>query len=368
MIPNYSSDNTLPNWLAIPEFVAKTTTEEKTIRACHQSLALLSLYGLFAVSTRESGFLAYASYASMAYNIQKIAAVVLGYLVYPAALTSFPFCGRKSIKEEGAEQIANLRNESYVVKEFFIKKSGIAYSAILVTDQTRIKNGKWVICALGNGMDMETHVYRFAKEHFAYDCNTLLINGPSVVSSKGWPTPYQMGAGFEAGIQFLEQTIKATHIIMKGLSLGGAMMAKAIEQHDFNKGQKDGIQYLSITDRSFSDLAKTAGAIISQFSSPFMGWIVERIFYLANLNINAINAAQKLSQLDITHIIIQHVSPEAKGGDHIIPDKVSLAVALHENPTLEHKIFLESRSILHNKALPNGIQNLLNVQIENFLN
>jgi hypothetical protein len=168
-----------------------------------------------------------------------------------------------------------------------------------------------------------------------------------------------MGAGFEAGIRFLEREVKAVHIIMRGLSLGGGMMGEAVLNHDFTEGMKKDIRYLSITDRSFSRLSTIAEALVGQ--------IVKPIFYITGTELDGVAAARKLSQLGIQQIIIQHTSEGGTGSDYVIPDSTSLAYELHKDPTLESKVFLESQFITHNGQLPGNIENSLKRKIQEFV-
>ncbi len=133
------------------------------------------------------------------------------------------------------------------------------------------------------------------------------------------------GAGFEAGMKFLEREVKATHIIMRGLSLGGGMMGEAILNHDFTAGMKKDIRYLFIADRSFSRLSTVAVALV--------GLVVQPIFYITGTEPDGVAAACKLSQLGIQQIIIQHTSERGNGSDYVIPDNASLAYELHKNPS-----------------------------------
>lgn len=343
-----------PSWLSLSKFEADTTVSDKASRVANNLTFGTSLYGMYSMLSGGTGLLAYASYISMGLAARKIASTLFGYLVYPAANTS----GDEYVAEQGRKEIQNLQSKGFIAKKLSLYKSGTRYDAILITHQDTIKNGNWTINALGNGMAMEFSVSQLAKKNFANKCNTLLINGPSVSQSGGWPTRYQMGAGFEAGLQFLEREVQATHILMHGLSLGGGMLGEAILNHDFNENTK-GIRYLSITDRSFSRLSTVAGALV--------GKIVPPIFQMTGTELDGVGAAKKLSQLGIRQIVIQHTSEGDKGNDYVIPDNASLAYELHKDPTNANKIFLESESIIHNGPLPGDIEDRLNQQIQEFI-
>jgi hypothetical protein len=179
-----------------------------------------------------------------------------------------------------------------------------------------------------------------------------------VGSSGGWPTRYQLGAGFEAGLQLLEREIGATQIVMHGLSLGGGMMAEAILNHDFTEGMNRDIRYLSISDRTFSRLSSIAAHVVGAFVKP--------LFFVSGTELDGLGAAKKLSELGIRQVIIQHNSLNADGSDWVIPDSKSLAYKLHAEKGLQNKVFLESPGIDHNGPLPFDIQASLSKEINSF--
>ncbi len=347
-----------PKWLSQSTFEAETSTSEKISRVVNILIFGASLYAPYRYMTSGTGLLAYASYLSLGFSVRKLISTALGYIVFPAAFKSLPFLRDKVIMR-GKAEIQSIEELGFIVRNISICKSGTCYDGVLITHKETILNGKWTIHALGNDSVMEYRIVQIAKRNFAYMSNTLLINGPGVCKSGGCPTRYQMGAGFEAGIRYLEQQIKATHIIMNGHSLGGGMMGEAILSHDFSKGMKDNIRYLSIVDRSFSRLSTISGAL--------EGKIVKSIFHLTGAELDGIGAAQKLSHLGIKQIIIQHISGSGTGHDGKIPDSVSLAYELHQNKSLQSKIYLEAESIMHSLPLPNDIEENLKNLIEEFL-
>lgn len=348
-----------PNWQSLTTFKTESTTLDKVSRVINNISFVGSLYGIYALSRNPGIITSCASYVSIGLAARKMIATTIGYLVYPAALTSLPCCGGDRIEKEGNQQINDLRNDGFIVRKISLNKSGTRYDAIVIAHLNTMENGNWTINALGNGMVMEYFIEGLARENFTNQCNTLLINGPSVGSSTGWPTRYQMGAGFEAGLKFLERETKATHIVMHGLSLGGGMMAEAILNHDFSEARKQGICYLSISDRTFSRLSTIAGELV--------GRIVKPIFYMMGMELDGIGAAKKLTQLGIQQIIIQHSSIDSDESDSVIPDHVSLARELRSKNILGRKTFLESRLISHNGPLPNQIQESLKGHIKKFI-
>lgn len=357
--PTKKNENFETDWLSVSKYEAETDTLDKVSRVMNNLAFGAAIYGFYSFTTGGTGIIDYASYLSMGLAARKIASTTIGYLVYPAAITSFPCCGKGYLEKQGKREILNLEDENFIVRKIALYKSGTKYDAVLITHQDTIVNGNWTINALGNGMTMECFISGVAKENFRNKCNTLLINGPSVSHSGGWPTRYQMGAGFEVGLKFLEREVRATHIIMHGFSLGSGMIGEAILTHDFTEGMKKDIRYLSISDRSFSRLSSIAAALV--------GKIVKPIFYLTGTELDGVGAALKLSQLGIRQIVIQHRSKDGTGSDHVIPDNCSLAYELHKDSTFENKIFLESESITHNGLLPRNIEESLKHEIQEFI-
>lgn len=368
----------------IQTFQAQTTIIEKMMRVVKP---LIFGGGIIAVTLCFLGVHRKLTFAISVLSgltlARKIVEIAIGYASYPVATVSlinssvklsdylldkFPGLEEQfsSLSLSGLQKTKKMEVESLLEEGFFVKnvtlfKSGVKYDAVLISHPKTIDNGNWAIHALGNGMAMEDHIYAFAKQDLIQpQCSTLLVNGPSVGESGGWPTRYQLGAGFEAGLQFLEKEIKAKKVIMHGFSLGGGMLAEAILNHDFTAGLKNKTDYLFIADRTFSRLSTIAGAMIST--------IVKPIFYLVGMELDGIGAARKLSQLGIKQIVIQHTSEDGTGSDGVIYDDASLAYVLKKDPiNKEHITFIESTQMNHNGNLPGNNALELKTQIHHFL-
>ncbi len=336
-----------PNWLSIEKYEAEATTEDKVSRVVNYLVFAAGSYGFYLYQTDGIGL----SCLPLALSLRKMASATIGFLVYPVTLNSIQL----NMQELGKEAKDKLNEMDFIVKKITLKKSGTNYAALLVTHPDTVQNGNWIINALGNCGAYEYLMTLYAVRNYNRNCNTLIVNGPAVGESGGWPTRYQMGACFEAGIRFLEEEVKATHIIMHGLSLGGGMMGEAILQHDFSKK----IQYLSISDRTFSRLSSIVGALFSKMVVPLM--------YLSGSELDGIEAARKLTRLNIQHIIVQHVSEDDEDTDGVIPDQVSLAYELHQEPECDNRIFLESNEIEHGEPHPSHIKEQLDQRIQQFL-
>lgn len=351
--PQFSENGA--DWKAITRFDANTTINERTSRVANHVAFGLGLYGAYSIFTGGLGLL---PCLGLLLSARKIASSAVGYFAYPAARWS-TFSGAKSeYRKIGQSSMEALGDLEFTAKKVSIVKSGIQYDATVITHSSTADNGKWTVHALGNGMAMEQLISQLAQENFQYGSNTLLINGPSVGESGGWPTRYQLGAGFEGGLQFLEQEVEATHILMRGLSLGGGMMAEAILNHDFELGLKRGTQYLSISDRTFSRLSDIAGQLFHPYVKPVL-WAI-------NMELDGVEAARKLSELNIRHIVVQHEMQHEGSHDGVIPDVTSLAHLLKQEEELNNKEFLESTSIFHNSPLPHSIQSQLDTELNQF--
>lgn len=324
-------------WQSLKRFYASTTLSEKVWRVVNNLLFPAAALCLGTIVNRKIRPIpvVYASYVVIALAVRKIVATVIGYVAYPAIVMYS--CTQLIQKEAVAFDL--LKKEGFVTQKISLHKSGVIYDATIIGHSDTIGNGKWSMHALGNVNAMEDCTEDLAKANHPYGANTLLINGPGIGRSGGYPTRYQLGAGFEAGLQFLEKEVKATHIVLEGLSLGGGMMAEAVLAHQFDTSGR--VKYLAISKCTFSRLSEIATALV--------GTIATFAFFLTGAELDGVSGAEKLKKLNINHILIQHSSEGNKGSDGVIPDHVALAPALEQAPT---RIFLLSPLISHNEGLP----------------
>lgn len=345
------TDKTLP-WQSLNNFTASTTLSEKVWRVFNNLLFVAAGLSVYAIASRRiqqaPPALSYASYVTLALTVRKIVSTVIGYAAYQATWM-FTKAELAALQEYSTQK---LNDEGFITQKMTLYKSGVAYDATVIGHKDTISNGKWSIHALGNGTAMEKVMFEIPSENLFNGANTLLINGPAVGRSKGFPTRYQKSAGFEAGLQFLEKEVNATHIAFKGLSLGGGMMSEAALAHEFDLNK---VKYLGISDRTFSRLSDAAAALV--------GFIVTPFFYLSGAELDSVAGAEKLKQLNIEHIIIQHISAEHQGSDGVILDRVSLESKLEPAPT---RTFLLSPQIFHNGIFPSDVDTVLNAKIKAF--
>lgn len=350
-----SSRGSTPAWKSLKTFTASTTFSEKAWRVANGLIFAGAGLRVAALLDRRirpaSPIFSYASYAAILLVVRKIGSIVIGCIAYPAAACSaWSREYREALVRLEADALSGLKMNGYGTQKISLYKAGVCYDATLVYKQDTAANGKWCIHALGNMMAMEEYVREYAEEDSALGANTLLINGPAVGRSGGWPTRYQMGAGFEAGLQFLEKEVNATHIVMKGLSLGGGMFAEAMRAHEFYRSKR----YLAIFDRTFSRLSDVAAAMVAR--------IVRPVFFLAGIQLDTVSGVRKLRDLRIPHIIIQN-SDASVGGDGVIPNHAGLAGAVTEHVDL---VKLMATQIRHNSDLPSAVQALLDNNVRQF--
>ncbi len=355
-----NGNQTLP-WQSLQTFTASTTLSEKMWRVVNTLLfaaAPLAIYGFVSRNIhRAPATLFYASYLVLALTIRKIFSTIIGYAVYPVILFGFT---KHQLAQGEIEAIGRIVSKGWLAQKITLHKSGISYDATIIGHKDTITNGKWCIHALGNFLAMEQVIENISYENHQNRANTLLINGPGVGRSQGHPTRYSMSAGFEAGLQFLEKEVKATHIVFKGFSLGGGMMSEAVIAHEFDPN----IKYLGISDRTFSHLSDAAAAIVGSFVNPLLGSFVNLLFYLSGTELDTVSGAEKLKRLKIRHIIIQHANDDSSKTDGVIPDCVSLTSKLESCTTT---YFLLSPNIPHDNVLPSDIVDELNQKIKAFL-
>lgn len=371
-------------------FYAESSTREKIMH--YFNIAMFAGAFAAAVYSLKSRSISRLSWIPLIYAARKIAAVAIGYLCHAATL-----CWIKDKDRVG--EVDKLKYcENVDVKRITLNKSGVNYDAYLLINP-KADNCKWTLFAGHGGFVIDEdmmHVvdnfdcvslnYKHNLSEYHCDANKwhrvpgreltnyLIVNGPTVGRSQGRPTPYQNGAAFEAGLQFLEKEIQATHIIMKGHCFGNGALAGAILQHDFEKAQNarlesgnPKINYLLISDRTFSRLSDIASEMVS-FNVTLISGLVKVAFFLLGIELNCVEASKKLSQKEIKQIIIQH-----DADDGTISANVGLAQNLIKEKILDNKIFLQSDEIGHLPdyrvtGLPKQIQKDIHENIQAFLN
>jgi hypothetical protein len=336
-------------WLNVNEFYAEESLHEVVGRLFHIAIVAYTLLGgvllrRFGICRQLQGFFVFII-------MRKAMAIFAGYRAYDATrLDARPLC------QAGDLAARNLREQGYIINKITLHKSGVAYSGAVCTHEQTINNGAWAIHALGVRSTWEQQLEPLCRRNHALGLNTLLVNGPSIGNSDGYPTRYQMGACYEAGLQYLERVVNASRILMYGYSFGGATLAEGIINHDFSRGQRLRVKYMFVSDRTFDNLQHIASKTVCRLLYP--------LFVALGVQLDGVAAARKLANLGIRHVIIQGQNES----DEVIVDAVALAKAVKESSALlSNKCFLESPQITHRESLPEEIKNALEKEIAAFL-
>jgi hypothetical protein len=343
--------------------------------------------------------------------IRKAIAVAIQYIVYPATLDYIAREGQgfsnnisgeefsndlkgnnfsqndsqltKIRKKEPLEdEVTSLKKGGYVAQRITISKSGKKYNAWIVGKPETLKNGHWIQAAGGNGYIGEDVLCNLCDRFKIVElkCNLLYVDGPGVGRLLEYPTTYGMGAAQEAGLQFLENAIKAKRIFMYGTSLGGGSQAEGILAHEFNKK----VKYMVQSDRTFDTLSHAASEIVKeQMGLPRLAHIVEPLFWMLGISLNGVAGAKKLQKLNIPHIVTQNnnndtgtikgVLPyegkiDESGTDQVIANAASLYVGVRKaniNDNERVKFFGHS-GVRHNGSLPYDVSRLVQKELTDF--
>ncbi len=297
---------------------------------------------------------------------RKVLAVVVNHFVYIAVLMTYSH----RCDAERVLQFKQLTNDGYECRRIKLNLSGINYDAFVVGKKENMDNGQWALAAGGNGWIGEQTLSILADRFSPLGLNLVYVNGPGVARSSGFPTSYSIGAGQEAGMQFLEKSVKAKKILLYGTSLGGGAQAEAICDHDFKKD----VKYMVWSDRSFDKLSNAASAMVTRLVKP--------LFFLLGIELDGLAGARRLRELNITHIVTQNsreaneqfqlpldTSPSSKGTDGVIPNSASLFYGLRVagfNDADRLKCYGSSR-VRHNDDLPSKIRKAVEADIRTFL-
>lgn len=306
---------------------------------------------------------------ALALVIRKIVAFFIYKVVYPASIRSEG--EKKQIDRLREQEFSDLMKEKFECRRIILNKSGTAYDAFAMEHETTKGNGRWALMAGGNGMIGEDYLTSLAKQYQLRGFNVLYVNGPGVGRSSGTPTSYSVGAGQEAGLQFLEKTVEAEKILMQGISLGGGAQADAIKSHQFNQ---DRHAYCVWSDRTFDTLSHTASEMVTKWAAPF--------FFIIGTESDAVGGAKRLQELGITHIVTQNSKlvdidgalpldgeiDEDDSDDGVIPNPSSLYVGIrkadiHDSDRLK---CYGGPSVTHNGPLPQKVSDLVEAEIQAF--
>ncbi len=343
-------------------FTASTTPMEKTKRVAHAALKLFIL-GMVTLAThaywpaKMAAITATATAAhplilpalailgtmATAYTIYKIIQVVIGSIVNPATLMGNPI-GELELRKGHPEDSGS------TVQIVTIYKGGVAYKGAVVTHPNTKDSGNWTLHLVGNGETLQTRLADRANFDFANGSNTLIINGPNVAGSGGWSTPAQMSDSADAGIQYLEDAVKADKITIVGHSLGGGILGEGILKHKFRESDR----YLVVAHMTFNSLPDIAGNLV-----PLPG--IPTVLRFFGHTMDTMKGLKKLDDLNIKHIAVKGSSRYTPDSDEVIPHDVSPVRFVMEHnhcnvvvSPLNHNQGLEP----HHRSTPNLVKKI----------
>lgn len=247
----------------------------------------------------------------------------------------------------------------FYVTNLALQKNGVSYDAYFINKGHKA----WAIHALRGDEypghllhDIPIDYIQFIDDRL----NHVIVSGPSVGGSAGWPNSENIGDGFSAALQLLEQ-IDTTHIIMVGRGLyGGFSLAKAVERHQF---QTNNIKYSAITLSAANSLGEAM-----EFSSP--GRFGKGVVGLIGMNFTMKKMVDKLEDLGIKHLVIGHENPNSPF-DEVVSDRASLLAALKEKHFMHIKLLSTSTKLYQNSlyeirtdGFEDAVKNFLNSALD----
>lgn len=262
-----------------------------------------------------------------------------GKIIVPASSPSL--LGYSANYADQLRQDVNLKGE-WKVKRISVEMDGYTIDATIMGKASTLGNGRWVLSSNGNG---EFYEEKFQNRSFIHilselNGNAIVFNYPGVGSSTGMPNKNAMAKAYRAMLNFLEDQEKgvgAKEIIGYGHSIGAGVQGDALLSHDL----KQGIKYVFVKSRTFSDLSTTA----SYLTVRLLGFLV-KVF---GWNINSVESSMKLrapeiimQTADVSHYTDISDQPEKIKHDGVIPAEASLAKKLldERQPFLDKKYFL----------------------------
>lgn len=216
-----------------------------------------------------------------------------GRKIYPAQCRF----SKKEISSWRDKVLGEQEEKKRIVRHLRLQKGNTNYSAFLITSKETIANGQWALHASGNQSIVEKECLKdpsypdvYCQEGF----NVLLVNGPGVGLSDPMQSIAQLGDAQELGLHFLESAVKATKIVLTGVSIGGAALSLVIDRHHFLKDRN----YLVLRFATFSRLSD-----VIQMRTGFWGQLM---FSQLGYEIDSVSASKKLEELQVPEVIYQN--------------------------------------------------------------
>lgn len=289
--------------------------------------------------------------------IRKVLAVIVWRFIYPVISENYE-------DQKRLEEFKNLTKENFECRRIALNISGIDYDTFAIEHPTTKGNGNWVIIAGGNGDMGERTLKDLAKKFQKHGFNTLYVNGPGVGRSTGFATSYSLGAGQEAGLQFLETVVRAKNIMLFGYSLGGGAQAEAIQSHTFKKG----IHYMVWSHVTFDKLSNVASSMVNRFA--------KYMFFILGIEADCVRGAKRLQELGIRHLVVQNNSHttfmeeyDVNGSDYCIQNHTSLYIGVRKANIVDQdriKFYLDPK-MPHSYFFQDTIEQKLKGDIAHFV-
>lgn len=234
----------------------------------------------------------------------------------------------------------DLKQEGWEYKRLTIAVDGYHIDATILGKPSTLGNGRWMLYSNGQQelyeekLSNEKHGVKFRQILSKIEGNAIIFNYPGVGSSSGLPSKQAMTKAYLAMLKFLEDDVNgigAKQIIGYGYSMGGAVQGEALKAHTL----KEGINYVFVKDRTFSDLSKTAA---SWFKPNLLTYLINQLLSslvkILGWNMNTTVSSKKLEAPEIimqtakveNYTILENSSLITH--DKIIASKASLAKAL----------------------------------------
>jgi hypothetical protein len=186
-------------------------------------------------------------------------------------------------------------------KRITILSDGNKIDAMIMGRRKMFRNGRWYIYVPGN---QELYENVMVNRDFKIlltklKANALIYNYPGSGCSTGCTSRSALTKSYRAVLSFVETQIGAHKILGHGFSLGGAIQSEALLSHTM----KPNVDYLFITDRTFSRLSIIAASFVPR---PLKA-IVSLAVKLERWNLNAVDHCFRIQ---VPHIVLQTARTE----------------------------------------------------------
>jgi len=238
-------------------------------------------------------------------------------------------------------------NGEWKVKRISVEVDGYTIDATLLGKASTLGNGRWVLSSNGNGGFYEDKLRDHSFKHILseLDGNAIVFNYPGVGSSTGMPNRNAMAKSYRAILNFLEDQEKgfgAKEVIGYGYSIGGGVQGDALRSHEL----KQGIKYVFVKSRTFSDLSTAA----SHLTNRFLGFLV-KVF---GWNMGSVESSKKLKAPEI---IMQTANVSDYRDISGQPEKIRHDGTISAEASLAKKLLDDKQPLLGNKyfmGIPEG--------------